>query len=122
MLDFGYDEGGEGATLLASVQIGTARRLRRFSRRWKALLAEARVKFWHSKDYDNLSQGVFADLSVKARKKLLGRLARLIQDYMDVGITVVIDTAVYDSKTDAKFRSKWATAFCFAVENAAIFA
>ena len=122
MLDFGYDEGGEGSKLLVSVQLGTTRRLRRFSRRWKTLLRDSDVKFWHSIDYDNFSKGVFADLDGKARQKLLGRLARLIHDHMDVGITAVLDTALFERETDPRFRNEWGTAFCFAVENVAIYA
>ena len=117
MLDFGYDEGGGNGTLLVSAQIGTTKRLRRFTRNWNTALRKSGVKFFHSKDYGNITSGVFVKLDDRARTRLLGKCAGLIHDFVNVGITARIDLSIYKAETTPAFRNKWGTAFCFGVET-----
>ena len=116
MLDFGYDESGEGNILLVSCQVGKVRRLRRFSRKWRDVLKNANVEYFHAKDYDNLTHGPFKGLSRKQRFKLVGKLAALIRDFMDAGFTARIDRKVYTAETTADQRSRYGSAYCYAVQ------
>jgi hypothetical protein len=116
MLDLGYDESGERDALLVSCQIGKVGRLRRFSRKWKQAQESAGVEYFHAKDYANFSSGPFKGLNGKKRFKLLGKLGRLIHDYMDIGITARISEKVYRSEMTAKEKSRWGSAYCYAVQ------
>jgi len=115
MFDYGFDEGGEGETLLASAQVGSARSLRRLSRRWTIELKKAGVTFFHSKDYRNRHKGVFKGLSHRKRKALLGNLADLIHKYVDFGVTAHINESQYIRHTSQPFRSEYGAAYSFAI-------
>jgi hypothetical protein len=116
VLDIGIDEGGAKNTLLTSAQFGSTASMRRVNRLWKKALNESGVTFFHSKDFGNFDHGVFAGLSSSARRRLLKYLARLIQKYACAGITASLDIDLYQSETTPEFRSKWGTAYSFAIQ------
>lgn len=69
-VDLGYDESGEGDgdILVVSMQLGLTERVWRMNKLWKKELAKANVPFFHSKDYDNYTGGIFRDLPKRRRK------------------------------------------------------
>lgn len=64
MIDLGYDEGGACDILLVSLQFGQTSELQILREKWEARLGT--IKYFHSKDYDNFSHGVFVGLSPDA--------------------------------------------------------
>ncbi len=113
--DLGYDEGGADDTLLVSVQIALTEQARKFKRHWKAALGS--VPYFHSKDLWNFSSGVFADagLDRPQRDRLLRELRKIIHRHLALGVTAKISKKLYDSLTTSDFRSRWGTAYSFAI-------
>lgn len=116
-VDLGYDESGEvgGDILVVSMQIGLTEKIRRLNKLWKKELAKANVPFFHSKDYDNHTGGIFRNLPRRRRKLLLERLAQLARLRFDIGISATISQSEYKAKTDNDWRSKWAAPYSFVV-------
>jgi hypothetical protein len=119
VLDYGFDEGGRGDTLLISLQIGNTASVRRLQRQWQSVLKRFGLGFFHSKDYDKeAGQGVFGSIGRAERRRLLGQLTRLVHKHLLFGLTANLDTAMYESETTARFRSDYGSAFSFAVQMA----
>ncbi|MEN6537342.1 MAG: hypothetical protein ABFD89_27060 [Bryobacteraceae bacterium] len=114
MLNFGFDEGGAGDTLLVSAQIGPYASVKRLTRHWQDTLRRAGVTAFHSKDYNRRNAGVFVGLSRSKRKRLLHELSQLIHKYMSLGVTTGIDVSLYKNQTDHVYRSEWGAAYSFA--------
>jgi len=114
-VDLGYDEGGAGDTLLVSTQIAITEQARKLKRHWKSALGE--VEYFHSKDLENFTHGVFtkAGLDATERQQLLKKLGKIIHRHLTLGITAKISKKLYDSMTTNEFRSRWGTAYTFAV-------
>lgn len=114
-VDLGYDEGGANDTLLVSVQIATTEQAKKLKRHWKAALGN--VEYFHSKDLWNFTSGVFslAGLERKQREELLKRLRKIIHRHLALGVTAKISKKLYDSLTTNEFRSRWGTAYSFAI-------
>jgi hypothetical protein len=113
--DLGYDEGGADDTLLVSVQIAVTQQARKLKRQWKSALGP--VPFFHSKDLWNFSHGVFTDagLDRQQREQLLKELRKIIHRHLALGVTAKISKKLYNSLTTNEFRSRWGTAYSFAV-------
>ena len=117
MFDFGFDEGGtSGETLLVSAQFGSTASMARLERGWKTALSKGGVPFFHSKDYYNFTHGVFVGLGRAERRRLLKRLAELLHKRATMGITACISEPLYERLTTQPFRSKWGSAYSFAVQ------
>jgi hypothetical protein len=116
-VDLGYDESGEtgGDTLIVSMQLGITKNVRRMTKLWKQELSKAGIPYFHSVDYKNYTGGVFRNLPRKRREHLLETLARYSRLRLEIGLTTKISQRAYMEKTDAPFRSKWATAYPFAL-------
>jgi hypothetical protein len=116
-VDLGYDESGEvgGDVLVVSMQVGFTEKVRRMNKLWKKELERAKIPFFHSKDYDNYTGGVFRDLPRRRRKLLLEGLGQLARLRFEIGITTTLSQSRYMAMTDNDWRSKWATPYSFAV-------
>jgi hypothetical protein len=114
-VDLGYDEGGADDILLISVQMAITEQAKTLKRQWKAALGN--VEYFHSKDLWNFSSGVFTDarLNRRQREDLLKDLRKIIHRHLALGLTAKISKGVYDSLTTNDFRSRWGTAYSFAV-------
>jgi hypothetical protein len=115
-IDLGYDEGGSGDTLLVSMQFGIVEQAKKLKRKWRGRLRDAGVEYFHAKDFENFSSGVFAGLDRPQRDQLLRDLSKLIHQHLYIGVTGKITKSVYDQKTSQDFRSRWGTAYTFAVQ------
>jgi len=71
-VDLAYDASGEGDVLLVSMQIGMTEKAKRMKKLWRKELAKAGIPYFHSKDFDNYTGGIFRDLSRRTREQLLG--------------------------------------------------
>jgi hypothetical protein len=113
--DFGYDEGGADDTLLVSVQIALTEQARKFKWHWKSALGN--VEYFHSKELWNFTSGVFtaAGLDRQQREQLLKNLRKVIHRHLALGVTAKISKKLYDSLTTNEFRSRWGTAYSFAI-------
>lgn len=120
MLDYGFDESGKGNRLIVSAQIGRSDRLRRFSRKWQSVLEKADIPYFHSKDFNNYSSGIFKSLDRSERLRLLRKLCILIHDFVDVGFSAKIDTSHYKAITTPEFRSRWGSAYSYAAQCVAL--
>jgi len=114
MIDLGYDEGGAGEILLVSLQFGDTSELRTLKEKWNIRLGN--VAYFHSKEFKNISDGVFSGLDRGKRLSLLNDLSDLIHKHIDLGVTVRIDIKLYDSITTQAFRSNWGTAYSYAAQ------
>jgi hypothetical protein len=120
-VDIGYDEGGEGRKpLLVSMQLATVVRAKKLKKHWRLKLGQ--VPFFHAKDFNNFSGGVFQGLTPNQRSGLLAKPVTLIHRHVSIGLTAEIDCDLYDSITDQPFRSRWGTAYTFAIDMLAVFA
>jgi hypothetical protein len=119
-IDLGYDESGDGNDkLLVSVQVGITEPAKRFRRHWKSALLKANdLAFFHSKDFGNYAGGVFtkANLDRPRREILVGDLCSLIHRHLLFGITTRVKISEYNELTTPKFRSRYGTAFGFAID------
>jgi hypothetical protein len=115
-IDMGYDEGGSGDTLLVSCQISITEQAKKLKRKWKSRLEN--LKYFHSKDFDNYSQGVFskAGLGREQRQELLKDLSDLIHCHVIAGVTARVSISEYDRITTQEFRSKAGTAYGFLID------
>jgi hypothetical protein len=115
-VDLAYDESGEGDVLLVSMQIGMTQKAKRMKKLWRKELARAGIPYFHSKDFDNYTGGVFRDLSRQTRERLLDSLAQLARLRLEIGLTARISKQLFRGMTDHKFRSKYATEYSFAIQ------
>ena len=115
-IDLGYDESGSGDTLLVSMQLGVTDQAKKLRRKWKGKLRAADVEYFHAKEFDNFSHGVFAGLDRHERIKLLRELSRLAVQHLSIGITAKVTKSIYEQKTTPAFRSRWGTAYTFAIQ------
>lgn len=115
-VDMGFDESGSHDVLLLSVQVGVVQKSKRMKTAWKTLLRNAKVPFFHSVDYGNISKGVFAHLNLQERTALLESLCGHLRRRLSFGITAKVTISNWNSKTDNKFRSRWAAAYSFAMQ------
>jgi hypothetical protein len=113
-IDLGYDEGGSGDKLLVSVQIGITEQAKKLKRKWKL---PGGLPYFHSKDFGVYNGGVFtkAGLGRKARERLVGQLGTAIRQHLLFAVTARISISQYESLTSQLFRSKYGTAYGFAV-------
>ena len=116
-IDLGFDESGSSDTLLVSVQLTVVHQNRKLRRQWKNRLLEDGVEYFHSCEFDNMSSGVFADLSRPKRLSLLNDLSKLAHRHLLVGITGKLSKSFYKEKTDQKFRSRWGSEYTFAIQK-----
>lgn len=114
-LDLGYDESGSGDILLVSVQIAIGEQAKKLKRQWRNVLREAGVEYFHSKEFNNFDHGVFAGLDRDERDELLKKLSTLIHRHLSAGVTGKVTKSLYDTRTTQEFRSRWGTAYTFAV-------
>src|SRR5438477_1281775 len=113
-VDLGVDEGGDGDTLLVSVQIGITEQARRMRRSWKKRLAESNnVEYFHSKDLWNFTNGPFfkAGLNRQERTSLLNDLADCIHEHLATAFTVKVSQKVYNDNTTQVLRSQHGSAY-----------
>jgi len=101
---------------LLAVQVGVVQKARKMKSAWKSILRDAKVRFFHSVDYDNYSEGVFAHLNREQRSELLIGLSGHLRKRMLFGITGKITISNWNSKTNNEFRSRWAAAYSFAMQ------
>jgi hypothetical protein len=111
----GYDEGGADDILLVSVQMTVTEQARKLKRQWRSALGN--VQCFHSKDLCNFTSGVFtaAGLNRKQREQLLKDLRKIIHRHLALGVTAKISKKLYGSLTTNEFRSRWGTAYSFAI-------
>jgi hypothetical protein len=98
-IDLGYDESGSDDTLLVSVQLGITEQAKKLKRQWRTKLKVAGIEYFHAKEFNNFSHGVFAGLDHRERKDLLHDLSKLTQRHLSVGITAKITKSIYHQKT-----------------------
>jgi len=115
-IDLGYDESGSGDTLLVSVQLGISDQAKKLKRKWRARLRAAGVDYFHSKEFANFRHGVFNGLDRSQRRELLHDLSKVIRQHLSIGITARITKSIYEAKTTQAFRSRWGTAYTFAIQ------
>lgn len=115
-IDLGYDESGSGDTLLVSMQLGVTEQAKKLKRKWRARLRAAGVEYFHAKEFDNFSHGVFSGLGRNERGELLRDLSKVIYQHLSIGITAKITKSIYEQKTNQAFRSRWGTAYTFAIQ------
>ena len=119
-IELGYDEGGDGRDkLLVSVQVAVTEPAKRFKRQWRAALKEANnLAFFHAKDFNNYTGGVFtkAGLSRERRTQLLKELCGLMHTYLLFGVTTRVKISEYNELTNNDFRSRFGTAYGFAID------
>jgi hypothetical protein len=115
-IDLGYDESGSEDTLLVSMQLGVTEQAKRLKRKWKARLRDAGVEFFHAKEFGNFSHGVFSGMGRNERRELLRDLSKVICQHLSIGITAKITKSIYEQKTTQAFRSRWGTAYTFAIQ------
>jgi hypothetical protein len=115
--DLGYDESGAGDTLLVSMQISLVEQAKKFRRQWKNRLADDELAFFHSKDFGNFSSGIFRQLSRRERTDLLNNLGKLVRRHLYVGVTAKVTKSIFEQKTTPIFRSKWGSAYTFAIQT-----
>jgi hypothetical protein len=111
--DLAYDESGSGNILLVSLQLSTVYRAKKLKQYWLKQLRN--IPFFHSKDFNNYSKGVFAGLDRPQRKALLAQLGTLIQRHLIAGFTTRINVERYNAMTTNDFRSRWGSAYTFSV-------
>jgi hypothetical protein len=115
-IDLGYDESGSDDVLLVTFQLSITEQARKLRRKWRSMLREARIPYFHSKEFNTPSHGVFGDMPRADRLELLQALAELTRQHIFIGMTAKITKATYDQKTKTnEFRSQWGTAYTFAV-------
>jgi len=115
-IDLGYDESGADDTLLVSMQLGITEQAKKLKRKWKASLRAAEVDYFHAKEFNNFSYGVFTGLNRNERDALLRDLSKLTCQHFSIGITAKITKSIYEQKTTQLFRSKWGAAYTFAIQ------
>lgn len=115
VLEFFYDEGGSGKQLIVSAQVCSRNSVRKLNREWSKELTDFGVEFFHSKDYGKRTKGVFKHLSKSQRKRLLLRLTDLIHKHADFGVSARIDTEVFKNTVPPDCRSRWTSAYTFAI-------
>jgi hypothetical protein len=115
-MDLGIDEGGAGTCLCVSLHVGDTAAQKLLSEKWDRRLQVAGIECFHSKDYDNYAGGVFGGTSRADRRALLRDLAGFVHEAGDVGLTVTIDTALYDRLATNEFKSQWGAAYSFAAQ------
>jgi hypothetical protein len=113
--DLGYDESGADDTLLVTMQVAITEQAKKLKRRWRRELDCANVEFFHAVEFDR-SSGVFAGMRPEKRLELLHTLALLNERYVSIGMTAKVTKSVFASKTTQQFRSKWGTAYTFAIQ------
>lgn len=115
-IDLGCDESGNGDRLLVSVQVGIYEQAKKFKKEWKKRLWP--VEYFHGVDFDNHSHGVFSRAGLKRpeRLRLANDLANLIHQRLLCGVTVRLNISEYNRLTTQAFRSRFGTAYGFAVD------
>src|SRR5687767_11887471 len=101
--DLGYDESGEGNSLIVSLQLSTVERAKKLKKHWHTKLGS--VEYFHSKEFNNFSKGVFAGLNRDERLVLLDNLGTLVHRHIRAGFTVRMNTVLYEQLTTQDFRS-----------------
>jgi hypothetical protein len=112
------DEGGSQGQLLVSVQVGSYSSVLKLNREWNRGLVAAGCGHFHSKDFGNLSGGVFKGLSKSKRRALLAKLVDLIHKHLELGVTAVLDTETFDREMPQDCRGRWTSAYTFALFSA----
>src|SRR5207249_10700232 len=99
-----------------SCQIAITEQAKKLKRQWKSRLGQ--LKYFHSVDVDNYSQGVFSEagLSRHQRHELLKDLAKLIHRHVIAGITACVSISEYNRLTTPEFRSRAGTAYGFLID------
>lgn len=115
-IDLGYDESGHGDRLLISMQLAITDQAKKLKRQWDKRLKKDSIPYFHAKEFSNYSYGVFAGLDRAQRLKLLNNLSKLSQQHLSIGITAKITKTAYDKRTTQPFRSRWGTAYTFAIQ------
>jgi hypothetical protein len=115
-VDLGYDEGGQGDTLLVSLQVGVVRKAIKMKTAWRADLRKAKIPFFHSVDYDNFDAGIFQGMDREARASLLASLSSHLRKRMLFGMTAKVTISYYNSIATPDIRSQWGTAYSFAIQ------
>jgi hypothetical protein len=115
-IDLGFDESGSGDILLVSMQLAVREQAKKLHRQWEKALNETGIKYFHSKEFGNFSHGVFTGISRDERQRLLTELTCLVSRHLSIGITGKVTKSIYDQKTTKEFRSRWGTAYTFAIQ------
>ena len=126
MIDCGFDESGDkwsprGNLLVVSTYIGATSHAKKLADKWKTVLRDFDVPYFHCKELWNKKSETFKGLSNTRRKKLLAALIELIKQYMSWGYSAFIDPDYYVSKTSPRFRSQWGSAYTFAIRLTILF-
>ena len=122
IVDLGYDESGEGDVLLVSMQVGLNKKNKRMKKLWRKELKKVGIPYFHSRDFDNYTGGVFRDLDRQRRERVLDSLAQLTRLRLETGLTTKISKKLFTGLTDQQFRSKYATEYSFAIQMLVLFA
>jgi hypothetical protein len=115
-IEIGCDESGANDTLLVSFQLGVTDQAKKLHKRWRKRLALDGVEYFHAKEYGNFDHGVFAGLDRNKRAALLHDLSKLVRQHMCIGVTANVSKSLYEQKTTQEFRSRWGTAYTFAIQ------
>jgi hypothetical protein len=116
--DLAYDEGGEGNDLLVSMYVSRIDRAKKLKKSWRRKLRG--IDYFHSKEFKNISHGVFKGMSLNNRRVMLGELSTLIHRHISLGVTSRINVEFYNSITTQNFRSRWGTAYTFSINLLAL--
>jgi hypothetical protein len=84
--DIGCDESGSGDILLVTLQLGTVQKATKLKTHWKAELQTAGTLFFHSKDFNHFSGGIFKTLTQEQRTRPLAALSGCIRKNLSVGL------------------------------------
>lgn len=115
-IDLGCDESGSGDRLLVSAQVGIYEQAKKLKKEWRKCLGS--IEYFHGVDFDNHSHGVFSRAGLKRpeRQKLVKDLAGIVHDRLLCGITFRLKISDYERLTTQAFRSRFGTAYAFAVD------
>lgn len=118
MIDCGIDESQpvRKDVIFVSAIIGQTPKMAKLTRAWQKELDDNNVDYFHAKEHWNKRAKPYHNLSMRKRKKLLDRLAKLTRRHVHLGISVRIDIAEYMRVTSQRFRNNWGAPYSFAIQ------
>src|SRR5260370_26622357 len=104
------------------MEVGLKKKNKRMKKLWRKELKKVGIPYFHSRDFDNYTGGVFRDLDRQRRERVLDSLAQLTRLRLETGLTTKISKKLFTGLTDQQFRSKYATEYSFAIQMLVLFA
>jgi hypothetical protein len=87
--------------------LSTVEKWRKFGKRWKRILQDSELEFFHMTDYESRKAAPYCDWSQEKHLQVLQELLRAIRDYRIYGCAIVVNCAAWDEvfKNDQRLRN-----------------